>query len=161
VTAPLRVDPAAIKVALGDRSYDIVIGRGLIASLGARVAALRPRAKAAVVTDENVARHHLATVEAALAGAGMAASRVIVPDGEGSKSFRVFEQVCEAVIAARIERGDLVVALAAASSAILPASLRPLCAADWITCRFRLPCWRRSIPRSAVKPRSIPAMARI
>jgi 3-dehydroquinate synthase len=111
VTAPLRVDPAAIKVALGDRSYDIVIGRGLIASLGARVAALRPRAKAAVVTDENVARHHLAAVEAALAGAGMAASRVIVPDGEGSKSFRVFEQVCEAVIAARIERGDLVVAL--------------------------------------------------
>ena len=41
----------------------------------------------------------------------MATSRVVVPAGEGSKSFRVFEQVCEAIIAARIERGDLVVAL--------------------------------------------------
>ena len=103
--------PTTVEVALGARSYDIVIGRGLIASLGARIAALRPGAKAAIVTDENVARHHLAAAEAALADAGIAASRVIVPAGEGSKSFRVFEQVCEAIIAARIERGDLVVAL--------------------------------------------------
>jgi 3-dehydroquinate synthetase len=46
-----------------------------------------------------------------LPDAGVATSRVVVPVGEGSKSFRVFEQVCEAIIAARIERGDLVVAL--------------------------------------------------
>jgi 3-dehydroquinate synthase len=111
MTAPLRADPATVKVALGARSYDIVIGRGLIASLGARVAALRPRAKAAIVTDENVARHHLAGLEAALAGAGVATSRVIIPPGEGSKSYRIFEQICEAIIAARIERGDLVIAL--------------------------------------------------
>ena len=111
MTAPLRADPATVKVALGDRSYDIVIGRGLIASLGARVAALRPRAKAAIVTDENVARYHLPAVEAALAAAGIAASRVTVPAGEGSKSFRVFERISEAIIAARIERGDLIVAL--------------------------------------------------
>jgi 3-dehydroquinate synthase len=111
MTAPLRNDPATVKVALGDRSYDIVIGRGLIASVGARVAALRPGAKAAIVTDENVARCHLPAVEAALAEAGVPTSRVIVPVGEGSKSFGVFEQVCEAIIAARIERGDLVIAL--------------------------------------------------
>ncbi len=111
MTAPLRTDPATVKVALGDRSYDIVIGRGLIASLGARIAALRPRAKVAVVTDENVARHHLAAIEAALAGAGVATSCVIVGAGEGSKSFRGFEQAAEAIIAAHIERGDLVVAL--------------------------------------------------
>ena len=53
----------------------------------------------------------LPRAEAALADAGVATTRVIVPAGEGSKSFRVFEQVCEAIIAARIERGDLVVAL--------------------------------------------------
>ena len=111
MTAPLRNDPATVKVALGDRSYDIVIGRGMIASLGARIAALRPGAKAIIVTDENVARHHLAALEASLAGAGVLASRIIVPVGEGSKSFRGFEQVCEAIIAARIERGDLVIAL--------------------------------------------------
>ena len=111
MTAPLRNDPATVEVALDDRSYDIVIGRGLIASLGARVAALRSGAKAAIVTDENVARHHLTAAETALSGAGVPASRVIVTVGEGSKSFRGFEQVCEAIIAARIERGDLVIAL--------------------------------------------------
>ncbi|HMK70379.1 MAG TPA: 3-dehydroquinate synthase [Xanthobacteraceae bacterium] len=111
MTAPIGADPATVTVALGERSYDILIGRGLIASLGARVAALRPGAKAAIVTDENVARLHLAAAEAALARTGTATSRVIVPPGEGSKSFRVFEQVCEAILAARIERGDLIVAL--------------------------------------------------
>jgi len=111
MTAPLRADPATVKVALGDRSYDIVIGRGLMASLGARIATLRPGANAAIVTDESVARYHLAGAEAALADSGVASSRIIVPVGEASKSFRMFEQVCEAIIAARIERGDLVVAL--------------------------------------------------
>jgi 3-dehydroquinate synthase len=111
MTAPLRNDPATVKVALGDRSYDIVIGRGMIASLGARITALRPGAKTIIVTDENVARHHLGALEASLAGAGVSASRIVVPVGEGSKSFRGFEQVCEAIIAARIERGDLVIAL--------------------------------------------------
>jgi 3-dehydroquinate synthase len=111
MTAPLRNDPATVKVALGDRSYDIVIGRGMIASLGARITALRPGAKTIIVTDENVARHHLGALEASLAGAGAPASRIVVPVGEGSKSFRGFEQVCEAIIAARIERGDLVIAL--------------------------------------------------
>src|SRR5580692_5197766 len=110
MTAPLRNDPATVKVALGDRSYDIVIGRGMIASLGARITALRPGAKTIIVTDENVARHHLGALEASLAGAGVSASRIIVPVGEGSKSFRGFEQACEAIIAARIERGDLVIA---------------------------------------------------
>jgi 3-dehydroquinate synthase len=111
MTAPLRADPTTVKVALGARSYDIVIGRGLIPSLGARVQALRPGAKVAVVTDENVARHQLSAVEAAFANAGTATSRVIVAIGEGAKSFPVFAEVCEAIIAARIERGDLVVAL--------------------------------------------------
>jgi len=111
VVAPPRVEPVTVKVALDARSYDIVIGRGILASLGARIAALRPGAKVAVVSDENVARLHLATVEAAFAERDIASSRLIVAAGEGAKSFRVFEQVCEAIIAARIERGDLVVAL--------------------------------------------------
>jgi 3-dehydroquinate synthase len=111
MTAPIRTDPTIVRVALDARSYDIVIGRGLLASLGARITALRPGAKAVIVSDENVARHHLAAAEASLSQAGIAASRVIVPPGESSKSYRVFEQVCEAVIGSRIERGDLVIAL--------------------------------------------------
>jgi 3-dehydroquinate synthase len=111
MTAPVRSEITTVPVALGERSYDIVIGRGLLASLGARIAALRPRVKAVIVTDENVARLHLAAAEAALAHAGVATHRVIVPPGEASKSYRVFEQVCEAVIASRIERDDLIIAL--------------------------------------------------
>src|SRR6266705_1329258 len=45
-------EPIVVKVALGTRSYDIVIGRGVLNSLGQRVAALRPGAKVAIVSDE-------------------------------------------------------------------------------------------------------------
>jgi len=108
---PKIVEPKIVDVKLGARSYDIVIGRGVVASLGARIAALRPGAKGFIVTDDNVARHVLPAVETVLDRAGVGKDSVVVPAGEGSKSFRVFEQVCEAIIASRIERGDLVVAL--------------------------------------------------
>src|SRR5579864_5695839 len=112
MTAPLRVgDTAIVNVALGERAYDIVIGRGVIASLGARARTLRGGAKAAIVTDDIVARLHLAAAEAALAAGGMASSRVVIGAGEGAKSYAGLERVCEALIAARLERGDLVVAL--------------------------------------------------
>jgi 3-dehydroquinate synthase len=111
MTARLHNDSTTVNVALGARSYDIVIGRGALGSLGARIAALRPGAKAAIVTDRNVERYHLAAAEAALTEAGIAASRVIVAAGEASKSYRVLEEVCEAIIAQRIERSDLVIAL--------------------------------------------------
>jgi 3-dehydroquinate synthase len=112
MTAPLRSgDPILVNVALGARSYDILIGRAILGSLGQRVAALRPGAKVAIVSDEAVARHHLAATEAAFAGAGVAATAVTVPPGESSKSFSMLETVCEALIAARVERADLVVAL--------------------------------------------------
>jgi 3-dehydroquinate synthase len=112
MTAPLRSgEPIAVPVALGSRGYDIVIGRGLIGSLGARIEALRPGAKVAIVTDENVAQKHLATAEAALKSGGVESAAIVVPPGEGSKNYATFEKVCEAIIAARIERNDLVVAL--------------------------------------------------
>ena len=112
MTAPLRSgEPILVNVALGERSYDIVIGRGQLTSLGQRIALLRPGTKAAIVTDETVARHHLAATEGALAATGIGATSVTVPPGESSKSFPVFERVCEALVSARIERADLVVAL--------------------------------------------------
>ena len=116
MSAPLRAkeansEPITVRVALGERSYDIVIGRGLLASLGNRVAVLKPGAKAAIVTDANVERVLLKDAQAALAAAGIATSEVSVPPGEGSKSITMFERVCDALIAARIERGDVVIAL--------------------------------------------------
>jgi 3-dehydroquinate synthase len=109
--AVLPADPVKVNVGLGARAYDIVIGRGLLASLGERVAKLRPGAKVAIVTDATVAKHHLAATEAALKAAGVEASRMIVPPGESTKSFDHLETICDAVIASRIERGDLIVAL--------------------------------------------------
>ncbi|HEY0224309.1 MAG TPA: 3-dehydroquinate synthase, partial [Pseudolabrys sp.] len=92
MTAPLRhAEPTVVPVALGTRAYDIVIGRGLLASLGARVKALRPGAKVAIVTDETVAKHHLAATEAALKSAGVGSSAIVVPPGQGSKNFATFE----------------------------------------------------------------------
>jgi len=111
MTAAIRNDSSIVAVALDRRGYDIVIGRGVLASLGSRIAELRPGAKVFIVTDANVARHHLAAVEAALARADLPASRMIVPAGEASKCFAVLQQVCETIIAAHIERGDLVIAL--------------------------------------------------
>ncbi|MEA2881615.1 MAG: 3-dehydroquinate synthase [Bradyrhizobium sp.] len=112
MTAPLKnTDPVVVDVALGDRAYDIVIGRGVLASLGARVAALRPGARAAIVTDEYVATHWLRRTEASLLDAGIAASRIVVDEGEVSKSYEGLEYVCEELIAAKVERNDLVIAL--------------------------------------------------
>ena len=111
MTAALRpAEPTTVNVALGNRAYDIVIGRGVAASLGLRIAALKPGARLAIVTDENVARAHLDSLEAQLSAAGMTVARIVVPPGEGSKSFASFERVCDALIAAKIERNDLIVA---------------------------------------------------
>jgi 3-dehydroquinate synthase len=112
MTAPLRIgETTTVNVALANRAYDIVIGRGVVGSLAARIAALKPGARLAIVTDENVARLHLEAIERQLSAAGMTASRIVVPPGEGSKSFASFERVCDALIEARIERNDLIVAL--------------------------------------------------
>jgi 3-dehydroquinate synthase len=112
MTAPLKNSASVtVGVALDDRAYDIVIGRGVLASLGARVASLRPGARAAIVTDEYVATHWLRKTEASLLDAGIATSRIIVDEGEASKSYEGLEFVCEELIAAKIERNDLVIAL--------------------------------------------------
>jgi 3-dehydroquinate synthase len=112
MTAPLKhSDPITVEVALGDRAYDIVIGRDVLQSLGRRVATLRPGARAAVVTDRNVASHWLDITEASLSHAGIATSRIVVEEGEASKTYAGLERVSEALIAAKIERNDLVIAL--------------------------------------------------
>src|SRR4051812_49234958 len=112
MTAPLKHSAdITVDVALGDRAYDIVIGRDVLASLGARVAALRPGVRTAIVTDRTVAKFWLEQTESSLAAAGIPTSRVIVAEGEGSKTYSGLEKVSEALIAAKIERNDLVIAL--------------------------------------------------
>src|ERR1700760_2127579 len=112
MTAPLKhPDTTMVEVALGDRAYDIVIGRGVLSSLGERVAALRPGVRTAIVTDRTVAKYWLEPTEASLAASGIPTSRIVVEEGEISKTYAGLEKVSEALIAAKIERNDLVIAL--------------------------------------------------
>ncbi|MGE0286175.1 MAG: 3-dehydroquinate synthase [Bradyrhizobium sp.] len=112
MTAPINhSNPITVDVALGDRAYDIVIGRDVLQSIGSRIAAMRPGVRTAIVTDRTVAKHWLAPTEAALAQAGIPTSSIVVEEGEGSKTYAGLEKVSEALIAAKIERNDLVIAL--------------------------------------------------
>ena len=72
MTAPLKhSSPIRVEVALGDRTYDIVIGRDVLPSLGTRLKALRPGARTAIVTDRTVAKYWLEKTESSLAEAGV------------------------------------------------------------------------------------------
>jgi 3-dehydroquinate synthetase len=100
-----------VRVDLGARSYEITIGPGLIEEAGTRIAALRPGAAAFVATDTNVAKAHLSSLERSLGAAGIRTASFTVPPGEGSKDFATLQRAVEAILAAKIERNDLVIAL--------------------------------------------------
>jgi 3-dehydroquinate synthase len=109
--SPAAGENVIVNVGLDARAYDIVIGRDILDQLGARIASLRPGARTAIVTDEGVAKHWLERARASLAAAGISSFDVIVGEGESSKTYPVLTQVCEALIAGKLERNDLVVAL--------------------------------------------------
>ena len=100
-----------VRVELAGRSYDIVIGPGVIDETGPRLAALHPGIRVAIVSDENVAPLYLARLEQSLDRAGIDHVAVILPAGEGTKSFANLEMLVGRVLDARLERGDAVVAL--------------------------------------------------
>ncbi|MCC3246352.1 3-dehydroquinate synthase [Methylocystis sp. WRRC1] len=99
-----------VRVALGGRSYDIIIGANLLEESGEHIVRIAPGAACAIITDENVARLHLATLEKSLAKSGVRYTTIVVKPGEGSKSLATFGRVCDEVLAAKIERRDLIVA---------------------------------------------------
>jgi 3-dehydroquinate synthase len=92
------------------RPYEVVVGRGLLAELGARVAPLA-RGRAVVITDETVAGLHGPAALASLKAAGIRARLLTVPPGEGSKSFAELERVIDRMLAFQLDRKDVVVAL--------------------------------------------------
>ncbi|HWJ74952.1 MAG TPA: 3-dehydroquinate synthase [Kaistia sp.] len=111
LSSPALAEPIRVGVALGDRSYDILIGRGLIASAGAEIARRAPRVRAAIVSDANVGPLYSADLARSLEAAGIGSVAVDVAPGEGTKNFANLEHVVRAVLAARLERGDIVIAL--------------------------------------------------
>ncbi|SCY26339.1 3-dehydroquinate synthase [Microvirga guangxiensis] len=99
-----------VPVPLGERAYDILVGRGLIGTVGSRIAALGARA-AAIVTDEHVGPLYAQAFSDALQTHGLRTSVITLAPGEATKSYASLERVCDAVLEAKIERGDLVIAL--------------------------------------------------
>ncbi len=100
-----------VPVSLGERSYEILIGPGVIDAAGERIAKLRPGASVVIVTDEQVGPLHLARLEKSLAAAGIRVAKTAIPAGESSKSYAMLQRVVDEVLASKIERGDLVIAL--------------------------------------------------
>ena len=100
----------SVRVALGERAYDVLIGPGLLDEVGRAVAAQGPKAKCIVVTDSNVAKLYLPALETSLKAEGRLAGSIVVPAGEASKSFSELEPLCSKLLGLGLERGDFVVA---------------------------------------------------
>ncbi len=105
-----RIDHT-VHVALGERAYDILIGPQLIEEAGAILREKFPGRRYGIVTDENVAAAQLPRLAAGLDAAGLAYDTIILPAGEATKSYAMLERVVEGLLAAKLERGDLVIAL--------------------------------------------------
>ena len=104
--------PARLPVTLGERSYDILVGDGLLARAGALLAPVLPARRAVIVTDETVAPLHLPALRAGLLEAGFAiAAEITVPPGEASKGFPGLQSVLEQMLAAGADRRTAVLAL--------------------------------------------------
>jgi 3-dehydroquinate synthase len=100
-----------VPVSLGNRSYEIRIGQNLIANAGTLIAPYLTRSFAVIVTDENVAKSHLNALETSLAKSGIASKAIILPAGEGTKSYKYLAELCDGLLAAGVERRDVVIAL--------------------------------------------------
>lgn len=102
---------AVVKVALGARSYDILIEEGALDRAGDSLARYARNGRIVVVTDAHVAAAQLPRLDAALRAANVAVEPIILPAGEATKSWAHLEQLLDALLALEIERGDHVVAL--------------------------------------------------
>jgi 3-dehydroquinate synthase len=100
-----------VHVNLADRSYNISIGQNLIANAGGLIAPFLKRPFATIVTDENVAKAHLANLEKSLATSGIATKTIILPAGEATKSYKYLAELCDGLLSAGVERRDIVIAL--------------------------------------------------
>jgi 3-dehydroquinate synthase len=104
----VKVD--TLTVELGSRSYPIHIGAG-ITGLARLYAPHVGGRRAALVTSESVARLHADRVEAALAAAGAATMRVVLPDGESHKNWESLDRIYSALLEAKADRRTVIVAV--------------------------------------------------
>lgn len=98
-----------VPVELGERSYEVRIGTGLLEAAEAEIAPLLRRPRVAVVADETVASLHLETLRKGLGGIEMVA--LTLPPGEATKSWPQFTRTVEWLLEQKVERKDIVIAL--------------------------------------------------
>lgn len=104
-------ESVTVHVPLGERAYDIVIGENLLEGAGQRLKAMFAGRRFGIVTDSEVAREQLPRLTRSLEAAGLRHAAVIVPNGEASKSIGRLGEVVEGLLEAKLERGDIVLAL--------------------------------------------------
>lgn len=104
-------DSRTVSVDLGSRSYDVVIGVGLIAEVADRIGPLLTRPRVAIVTDETVAARHLDALTAALTEGGIDSTALRLPPGEGTKDWANLSRTVEWLLDQKVERRDVVIAL--------------------------------------------------
>ena len=100
-----------VNVPLGNRGYQIKIGRGLLASLGAECKKLRLGTHCAIVSDTNVARHYARDAQRSLARARFDSFLITLPAGETAKSMKTVAAAYDRLAAHRLERNSFIVAL--------------------------------------------------
>lgn len=103
--------PQTLTLDLGDRSYNIVVGHGLLDTAGEAIRPLLKQPRVAIVTDSNVAPLWLDKLTASLEAADIRYDAFTLPAGESTKSFAHLQELCETLLAARIERGTTLIAL--------------------------------------------------
>lgn len=106
-----HVPPVELKLDLGERSYDILIGPGLIERAGELMTPVLERPRVFIVTDSNVAPLYLEKLESSLSGAGIAFASHVLPAGEATKSFSHLEALLDVLLEAKVERTTTLVAL--------------------------------------------------
>jgi 3-dehydroquinate synthase len=99
-----------LTVALGERSYPIHIGPGLLAR-AELVSARLAQKRAAVVTNTTLEKLYLEPFLEALEAAGVRTMRVVVPDGEAHKDWQTLNTIFDALLEQRCERGTTLIAL--------------------------------------------------
>jgi 3-dehydroquinate synthase len=105
------IEPERLRVALGERSYDIVVGEEILAEAGRHMAPVLRQPRVFVVTDQRVADLHLAGLERALDEAGIDYDALVLPPGEQTKDFAHLEDLAGRLLDRKVERRCALVAL--------------------------------------------------
>ncbi len=100
-----------VRVGLEKRSYDIIIGHGLIKDSASIITPFLSQNRVVVITDQNVAPLHLRSFESSLKLMGVSVSSLVLPSGESTKSWKYAVRVVEWILEQKVERNDLVIAL--------------------------------------------------